>query len=486
MIPRLWGILWSLPLLALFVCCYSNYRFNQRRECRQIERVRDARQQQECREGNPGSLRQSAALRQCFLENLAAAAGRGNLFFIGGCLYLGGAGSLLWMALATPFCIFLRFVQLSLLWPAANPEAGKSSKARENVAEPASRLRNLIDEDICQRMHFPSARWLSRLLGAGSAAFALSVLPLYGVSAGLGGWFGIPFPAAALAVILTAALLAVISGEFTGQNGTSFGRFRSREHHRQRLEYRRERWVSLATVAYLLLLGIALLGCLRWIFLLLGAVVSDGVQVGSYIGAMSNRGQMASVVTGVGLACYVGGLTEESGSLLYIRTAQGCQYADDPIRVGYLAMGETAVELFGIGLGSGLLLLTIELWQMGNPATDLHSLLGCIREGGGLVGIVLFCLWLPLSLFLTGFAWKRQMTEVGLWRESGVAVCCAVAFLWNGLLQWPAGAFEVTLQIQWSQLLFLFLWLPLVCQLIGWICLSERFRGLWESYIGPL
>ncbi len=513
---RLWSTAYGFPMAALLLCGYLMYRCNLREECQEIQRINAAKQQRLMWERE----KPSAALCHCFLENLAATAGRANPCLIAACLYLGGAGSLLWMVVVSPLCIFLRFVQLALLWPQEEKkEAGLCERARrrrkrkeirelqakgdgacgrKTPAEQESGLSGLIESELCTRMHVPSAVWLSRLMKLGSSAAVISFLPLYGAALWMRQYTGVPaaaVPAAVFFLLLFSALRSeksrkteegvkqVAPGSAAQKGAAMPGRFG-------------HSWEAGAICIYLMLLLVLFLPQLSRLNIVLSAVISDGFQQQSFMGSAVNRGWITCFAAGIGMACYISGLTEESSSRNYLRllemqseekrgrterSGEAAQAeANTLLRLTSACAAEAAVGLWGIGLITGLCLVAAELSRTGNP---LESAVGFAEAWKAQEAMPVWlssgtlALFLLLSFCLSLYSWKRQLREAGRYKAAWILCSCAVGVLWGFLL--PEGPL-------WAVVLLLFLWPQLCCRLIATICLSDRFRRLWMQQVSPL
>lgn len=426
--------MWSWPFLSLILCCYLMYRWNLHRECRTVQQLYEGRKQRECYDRQ--SL--SGPLRRCFLGNLAAAAGRANPWTVGALLCLGGAGSLLWMLLAAPFCLFLRFVQVSLLTP-----LGEQGEEREG------RLSSLADRWLGTEMHLSSGRWLSRGLKWTGAFLALSMAGAYSLLYWIEGTSAVPFRGAALALCLI--------------SGWTLRRERG-------LPGAGDRAASLAVGAYLAVLLLIFLQNLRPMTVALEAVVSDGFQMGSYAGPLFDRGGRRAVTAGIAMSCYVGGLTQETSARRYLRCLREEGPQDEreaALTAGLLSAAEAAASIIGIGFGTGLILLCCELSRMGGlPAGGGAGMTGL---SGGLL--------LILSAVLTGYGGGRELFS------------CAEPHSSRWDWMWPVAAWFCVMAVHrvlpvgenGGGFLLLAVWPVLLCHLLGWIGLSGRFRKLWAD-----
>lgn len=424
---RLWEIAWSWPFVALLVCCHLNYRWNLHGECKAAQQKYWSEKQKESGERRGLSPR----LRQCFFANLAAAAGRMNPWVVGGLLCLGGAGSLLWMLISAPICLFLRFVQANLLTPC---EKGEGTGGIAGIA-------SLAERELWQRMQLSSGKLLSRGLQLSGGVLTLSLLSSYGLL----NWVeensrGLSFGAAAAIL----CLVAVLGGCWT------------------------EKTKSLAGIVHLLLLGLLLLLNLSPMTVALEGILSDGFQMGSYAGSLFGLGGRRAVITGVAASCYAGGLTEETSVRNYLRCLEEGKHRDaqkNALIAGLLSAAEAAVGILVIGFGTGLFLLCREMSSLGGMRLldrGIHRLLGVV--------------FLLCSAALTGL---HAGQELRLGNEAAVSRLPVVAkapLAWLAVvgIRWlmPAGENGI-------RLLLLVMWPVLLFHLLAWIALSFRMQRLW-------
>lgn len=420
---------WEILFFVFLFCVYLYYQYNLRSECRIIDKAAAGWETRKSRTVN--------IMRPCFRENLIHSAGQNNLYFITACLILGGAGSLLWMAVWAPVCVFLRFVQTLVLWEEGQRPVGTAACFHTVIRE---------------QMHFASASLLSKLYvmlvaaagicGLHCWGIAQWVIPLHVSSASTGS--ALPYSAGVLSgtFLLLGVPVCVLA-------------FLSQEQRKKLLQ------------CCLLVYGVALLILMvmhgRLLVATMEMVVGDGFQLGNSVSAMAGKGHLRAAAVGTVLACCLSGLPWDDSVRRYVEV--GRQAAVSPVTAGLWAMKQATLELFFMGGGTSIFLLMIELARI----TSLPETMKIIVAGDwGLIsaaGVILLC---GSSACL---AWNRWLYFI---TSSRSAACAAVACLVG------AACLTVSGGLLWMKILFSLLLVPLLLNLLLLICLAERFRSIMD------
>lgn len=466
MIIKLFQMAWSLPFLVLLACVPLYYSFNFNQEYNQIRIF-----SQQYFDRSNRALDGRREFRICLLNHLPATLGRGNLFFMAACLTLGGVGSLLWMAIASTFCILLRFLRVTALFHTMADEAsltpdrdlGLISHRKRNLF-PDKGLHSFFRRTVGGELHFRCGALLGWIWsGIGLLIGIMSFSNYVTVRAIWGGRQGFSLVASAVALLF----IGVSASLSVRKKGISI------------------RGNRVLLWSYLLLLLFLLLKNWKLLFMAAAAIVTDGFQLHWFVGPMLGKGWGMALACGVCLCCWNSGLFHESGDRRFAACAWKAEVG--AAEAGFWAMldGLAGIVVAG-GLG-GILVVICGISQPESGIGLVENLIRNLSEGSGTL-ILLFSL---LSLWLGWCACREEFdiltasihdlfqTEITgqllpriLYPLAGLAITLFAA-LWDKV---------APNQFHWLILLFLLLFLVVLLQVIMAMAVSEQTATELERY----
>lgn len=388
------------------------------------------------------------------------------------CLTLGGVGSLLWMAIASTFCILLRFLRVTALFHTMadevrltpDRELGFIPYRRRNLV-PDRGLHSFFRRTVGDELHFRFGSLLGWVWsGIGLLIGLLSCSNYFTVRAVWAGrqGFSLVSPAVALLFMGGFAIRSVRKEGLTGIRGK-----------------RMLLWT------YLLLLLFLLLKNWKLLFMAVAAIVTDSFQLHWFVGPMLGKGWGMALACGVCLCCWNSGLFHErvDSQLAACAWKAGVGAAE----AGFWAMLDgLAGIVFAGGLG-GILVVICGISQSESGIGLMENLIRNLSEGSGTL-ILLFSL---LSLWLGWCACREefdiltvnihdlfqieipdQLLPRILYPLAGLAVTVFAA-LWDKV---------APNQFHWLILLFLLLFLVVLLQVIMAMAVSEQTATELERY----